>query len=508
MRAVLLAASLLAGGLAGGLLVGGLHGRSDGSAGSGSSGLVASELGSEGLLGLLSSSVHGLLVLGELGVGSLHGVGNGLGLGLTGGDGLSVGSHFLLVLGETTARGSLGGSGLVGHGLLDTLHLLLESGVLLHQLLLGNSGLVHLLDGLGSVGHECLASGLDTTLHGLGSSTLLLVQGTSLGTETSLLLGPMSLGLGSGTSSLAVGGGGSVGRLGGLVAHDGVDETLVELVGGGIGCLVGSIVGLVGSGVLGLDLLEAGLLDEDTTIVAGSHTGSEGLHHGANGPSATVRLEATVSAGVGVHGHGSDLHLEHGNIVAEANVVRVAAVRRPREEGVEAGLATVATNIHDTLGTTELLGSSALLVAITGLSSSLASSRRLGARLGGERWLDASPRETCILLLSGLGLGARHKVVGHVWATGGGLVALAVLALALGTVNRALLDLVVLSLRGLGLLLVGLALLLGSLLGALLLGSGTVGLRLLLASLLHVLLERAVGLGSHLRELLGGGGTG
>merc|ERR1719183_1495659 len=150
-----------AGGLVGGLLVGGLHGRSDGSAGSGGSGLVASELGSEGLLGLLSSSVHGSLVLLvgrgeslhgglvlavdgslvllELGVGSLHGLGNGLGLG----------SHLLLVLGETTARGSLGSSGLVGHGLLDTLHLLLESGMLLHQLLLGNSSLVHLLDGLG-----------------------------------------------------------------------------------------------------------------------------------------------------------------------------------------------------------------------------------------------------------------------------------------------------------------------------------------------------------------------
>merc|ERR1712072_1472211 len=122
----------------------------------------------ESLHGGLVLAVDGSLVLGELGVGSLHGVGNGLGLGLTGGDGLSVGSHLLLVLGETTARGSLGSSGLVGHGLLDTLHLLLESGVLLHQLLLGNSSLVHLLDGL-------------------GSRTLLLVQGTSLGTETGLL---------------------------------------------------------------------------------------------------------------------------------------------------------------------------------------------------------------------------------------------------------------------------------------------------------------------------------
>merc|ERR1719183_1234760 len=260
-----------AGGLAGGLLVGGLHGRSDGSAGSGGSGLVASELGSEGLLGLLSSSVHGLLVLGvgrgeslhgglvlavdgslvllELGVGSLH----GLGLGLTGGDGLSVGSHLLLVLGETTARGSLGSSGLVGHGLLDTLHLLLESGVLLHQLLLLNGSLVHLLDGLGSVGHECLASGLDTTLHGLGSRTLLLVQGTSLGTETGLLLGPLLLNSGSSRGGLTVGASGSLSVLGGLVAHDSLDETLVELAGLGVSGLVGSVVGLVGSGVLGLD---------------------------------------------------------------------------------------------------------------------------------------------------------------------------------------------------------------------------------------------------------------
>merc|ERR1719201_1807557 len=140
-----------AGGLSGGLLVGGLHGRSKGSLGGGSSSLVASELGSEGLLGLLSSSVERLLVgsvlggkrlhgglvlivdaslvLLELGVGSLHGLGNGLGLGVTGGDGLSVSSHLLLVLGETTARGSLGSSGLVGHGLLYALHLGLESGV-------------------------------------------------------------------------------------------------------------------------------------------------------------------------------------------------------------------------------------------------------------------------------------------------------------------------------------------------------------------------------------------
>merc|ERR1719262_235517 len=93
--------------------------------------------------------VDASLVLLELGVGSLHGLGNGLGLGVTGGDGLSVGSHLLLVLGETTARGSLGSSGLVGHGLLDALHLGLESGVLLHQLLLLNNSLVHLLDGLG-----------------------------------------------------------------------------------------------------------------------------------------------------------------------------------------------------------------------------------------------------------------------------------------------------------------------------------------------------------------------
>merc|ERR1719183_2884388 len=273
-----------AGGLAGGLLVGGLHGRSDGSAGSGGSGLVASELGSEGLLGLLSSSVHGLLVLGvgrgeslhgglvlvvdaslvlgELGVGSLHGVGNGLGLGLTGGDGLSVGSHLLLVLGETTARGSLGGSGLVGHGLLDALHLGLESSVLLHQLLLLNSSLVHLLDGLGSVGHECLASGLDTTLHGLGSSTLLLVQGTSLGTETGLLLGPLLLNSSSSASSLTVGGRGSGSVLGGLVAHDSLDETLVELAGLRISGLVGSVVGLLRRSVLALPLLHAGLLEK------------------------------------------------------------------------------------------------------------------------------------------------------------------------------------------------------------------------------------------------------
>merc|ERR1719409_2110609 len=262
-----------AGGLVGSLLVGGLHGSSDGSAGSGSSGLVASELGSEGLLGLLSSSVESLLVGSVLGgkrlhgglvlvVGSLYGLGNGLGLGVTGGDGLSVGSHLLLVLGETTARGSLGSSGLVGHGLLDTLHLGLESGVLLHQLLLLNSSLVHLLDGLGSVGHECLASGLDTTLHGLGSSTLLLVQGTSLGTETGLLLGPVSLGLGSSAGSLTVGGRGSGSVLGGLVAHDSLDETLVELAGLGVSGLVGSVVGLVRRSVLGLDLLKAGLLEK------------------------------------------------------------------------------------------------------------------------------------------------------------------------------------------------------------------------------------------------------
>merc|ERR1719409_67592 len=518
-----------AGGLVGSLLVGGLHGSSDGSAGSGGSGLVASELGSEGLLGLLGSSVESLLVgsvlggkrlhgglvlvvdaslvLLELGVGSLHGLGNGLGLGVTGGDGLSVGSHLLLVLGETTARGSLGGSGLVGHGLLDTLHLLLESGVLLHQLLLGNSGLVHLLDGLGSVGHECLASGLDTTLHGLGSSTLLLVQGTSLGTETGLLLGPLLLNSGSSSGGLTVGASGSLSVLGGLVAHDSLDETLVELAGLGVSGLVGSVVGLVGSGVLGLDLLKAGLLEEDATIVTRRHTGGEGLHHGADGASATVRLEATVSAGVLVHGHGSDLHLEHGDVVREANVLRVAACGAPREERVEALLATVATNIDDTLGTTLSLGLLTGTVGVTGLGGGLASSIGLGTRLGREGWLNASPSETCILLLSGLGLGARHKVIAHERTLRGGLVALAVLGLALGTVNGALLDLLIGSLRGLGLLLVGLGVLLRGLLGGLLLGGGTVGLGLLLASLLHVLLERGVSLGGDLSELLRSGGT-
>merc|ERR1719478_1333526 len=99
---------------------------------------------------------------------------------------------------------------------------------------------------------------------------------------------------------------GSLSVLGGLVAHDSLDETLVELAGLSISGLVGSVVGLVGSGVLGLDLLKAGLLEEDATIVTRRHTGGEGLHHGADGASATVRLEATVSAGVLVHGHGSD----------------------------------------------------------------------------------------------------------------------------------------------------------------------------------------------------------
>merc|ERR1719407_197298 len=56
-----------AGGLSGGLLVGGIHGRSKGSLGGGSSSLVASELGSEGLLGLLGSSVERLLVGSVLG---------------------------------------------------------------------------------------------------------------------------------------------------------------------------------------------------------------------------------------------------------------------------------------------------------------------------------------------------------------------------------------------------------------------------------------------------------
>merc|ERR1719326_1312762 len=246
---------------------------------------------------------------------------------------------------------------------------------------------------------------------------------------------------------------------------------------------------------------------EDATIVTGSHTGGEGLHHGADRACATVRLEATVGAGVLVHGHGSDLHLEHGDVVREANVLRVAACGAPREERVEALLATVATNIDDTLGTTLSLGLLTGTVGVTGLGSGLASSIGLGARLGREGWLNASPSETCILLLSGLGLGARHKVIAHERTLGGGLVALAVLGLALGAVNGALLDLLIGGLRGLGLLLVSLGVLLGSLLGGLLLGSGTVGLGLLLASLLHVLLERGVSLGSDLSELLRGGGT-
>merc|ERR1719174_428416 len=95
-----------------------------------------------------------------------------------------------------------------------------------------------------------------------------------------------------------VGASGSLSVLGGLVAHDSLHETLVELAGLGVSGLVGSVVGLVGSGVLGLDLLHAGLLEEDATIVTRRHTGGEGLHHGADGASATVRLEATVSAGV------------------------------------------------------------------------------------------------------------------------------------------------------------------------------------------------------------------
>merc|ERR1719398_85414 len=160
-----------------------------------------------------------------------------------------------------------------------------------------------------------------------------------------------------------------------------------------------------------------------------------------------------------------------------------------------------------TLGTTLSLGLLTGTVGVTGLGGGLASSIGLGARLGREGWLNASPSETCILLLSGLGLGARHKVIAHERTLGGGLVALAVLGLALGTVNGALLDLLIGGLRGLGLLLVGLGVLLRSLLGGLLLGGGTVGLGLLLASLLHVLLECGVSLGGNLSELLRSGGT-
>merc|ERR1712216_222160 len=82
----------------------------------------------------------------------------------------------------------------------------------------------------------------------------------------------------------------------------------------------------------------------------------------------------------------SDLHLEHGDVVREANVLRVAACGAPGEERVEALLATVATNIDDTLGTTLSLGLLTGTVGVTGLGSGLASSIGLGARLGREGW--------------------------------------------------------------------------------------------------------------------------
>merc|ERR1711881_77965 len=206
------------------LLVGFGHRLSNGGLGGGVGSLVASELVSEFLLGLLLGRVECLLVLGvggrqlghgglvlsvelllvssELEVGSLHSgsdlltVSSGLLLGLL------VGSHFLLVLGEASSRCLLCSTRLLSHLHLHGVHLSPESRVCLHGSLLGDHSFVHGHEGRGGVLGERLASSLHTTLHGLGSRTLLLVEGTSLGAEASLLLGPVLLDLSS-----ALGGG-------------------------------------------------------------------------------------------------------------------------------------------------------------------------------------------------------------------------------------------------------------------------------------------------------------
>merc|ERR1711939_1303413 len=109
-------------------------------------------------------------------------------------------------------------------------------------------------------------------------------------------------------------------------------------------------------------------------------TSDEGLHHCAHGTCATVGLEAASGATVLVDGHVGDLHLEHGDVVLEA----------------------------DCLG--------ALAISNACLFGGLALGAWWGALGRWQRGQDTSPGQTSIGSLCWLGLGARHKVVSHVWA--------------------------------------------------------------------------------------------
>merc|ERR1719199_1936916 len=236
-------------------------------------------------------------------------------------------------------------------------------------------------------------------------------------------------------------------------------------------------------------------------------TSDKGLHHCAHGTCATVGLEAASGATVLVDGHVGDLHLEHGDVVLEADCLGVAAFGTEGKPLVEGSLATVATHVGGTLEATHAHGLVALPVSNACLFGGLALGAWWGALGRWERGQDTSPGQTSIGSLCWLRLRARHKVVSHVWTVWCDLVALAIRSLTLGAVDLALLDCEVGLGGSLGGLLVSLTLLLGSLLGGLLGLGSTVSLLLLLVSLLVVLLECLVGLLSGLGEPLGSGGT-
>merc|ERR1719274_516903 len=104
--------------------------------------------------------------------------------------------------------------------------------------------------------------------------------------------------------------------------------------------------------MLGLNFLEARLLHEDTTVVAAGDTSSEGLHHATHRACTTVSLEATSGTHIVVDRHVRDLHLEHVNVVAESNVLGVAAMGTPCKELHKGCLGTLATHMNKTLHST------------------------------------------------------------------------------------------------------------------------------------------------------------
>merc|ERR1719409_1242043 len=261
--------------------------------------------------------------------------------------------------------------------------------------------------------------------------------------------------------------------------------------------------------MLVVHLLVGGLLDECKLCHGETSRGTsdEGMHHAAHGTCTLVGLEAASGASVLVDGHVGDLHLEHGDVVLEADCLGVAAVGIHVKPLVEGSLASAASHVVGTLEAALLHSSVALAVSLACLCGGLAVCAWWGALGRWERGQDTSPGQTSIGSLCWLGLGAGHKVVTHVWAVCGDLVALAIRSLTLGAVDLALFDCEVGLGGSLGGLLVSLTLLLGSLLGGLLGLGSTVSLLLLLVGLLGILLVGLVSLLGGLGEPLGSGGT-